>query len=713
MLGDARGPLLVASVVVLAGAAGVAGATSTQTVDLTYEVTGLDSGNGTVDVQLVVENPDDRIESMVFFTDSHGFTVSNVSATGGSLERVSGGVELTFEPGPTILHYTVGVEKRTAKGSEGYNAFLAENWGVLKAESLGISFRTRHDARVDIVWDGAIRFGLPDGWSAAGPWNRTGPETYELPDGDALPRGFYAIGEDLSVTTRQGPWKSYRYVQIGADLSYEGDVLPYLQAATPYYSSVYGNHTGPNLVAISAPDPMHEGGLGGWNSLYVHESTDLEILAHEYAHVWQRYRPVQTVDNPQGDPALEGGSSLWIVEGDADYRGPLSLVATEFWSPSKADQHFEDVEERADREGRLTTPLDEATYGNTHEQVAYEKGALVLHAFQRRLSAATDGAADSASLVRKLNAEHSPVADGFSNLSNAQQQVNNSEIRDAILDLASSASDSERADLRSSFEGYVHGDDAPTFDSIEREGHLSFDDLLVDPPAAQEGDPSTLSVRVTNTGPTHQDRTLDLLVDGTEAGQKQVSLEPGESEKVIFPLPDLDPGTYRLRVAYLTAEYKVLTPPDLVLDDVELVPLEVTAGGTSEILSLVRNRGEAAGPATVEVRVDGTLVGSTGRSLPGGLNETLPVTIQPETPGERTVEVTLLQGNQTVGTGTRRLSVAPDADGDGVRDAQDAYPSNPNLSGKSAVNDVRNAVPVGPWIVFAALAGGALVQRRR
>lgn len=706
--------LLLVSVAALALVASPADAQRTQEVDLSYEVGGLDPGNGTVTVDLVIENTDDVVEWMVFRTASHDQTVSNVSATGGRLEEVSAGFKLHFDPGPTVLRYTVGVERETFKGSEGFNAHLGPDWGVLKGESLGIGFQTRHDSRYDLVWDASLRFQLPDGWAVAGPWNRTDPGVYRLAPDEPLPRGFYAVGEDLDVTEHVGDWKTYRYVQLGADLSYEGDVLPYLEAATPYYSTVYGNHTGPNLLAISAPDPMHEGGLGGWNSLYVHDETDLKTLAHEYAHVWQRYRPVQTAENPDPDgTALEGGSSLWIVEGDADYRGPLSLVATEYWSPAEADEHFEEVQERAEREDRLTRPLDQATYGSPDERVAYQKGALVLHSFQRRLQAATDGQNDSATLVRELNARHSPVAPGYEDLSPSQQRVNNSEILSLVLDLASSASPSERDALSDAFGGYVHGDKAPSFDSIERTGHLSFSKLNLEPPQALEGDPSNVSVRVTNTGPTEQERSVELRVDGDVVDSEDIQLAAGGSTILDLRLPDLAPGSYTVRVAYLTADYRVLEPPDLELADLELVPSEITQGETATVLATVRNAGGAPGEAAIEVTLNGEPRGSAGKRVEGGLEETLTTTIEGAAAGEHAVAVTLLQDGTAVGSGDRVLTVLADADGDGVPDREDDYPDNPAIAEKSTLNDLRNVPGPGTAAVLAGVAAALLARRRR
>lgn len=707
--------LLLAAAALLV-VASPATAQRTQNVDLTYEVGDLDPGNGTVQVDLVITNTDDVIEWMVFRTVDHRYPVTNVSATGGRLEEVPAGVKLHFEPGPTILRYTLGVNRETFKGSEGFNAYLAPDWGVLKAEALGIGFQTRYDSRYELVWDATLRFQLPSGWDVAGPWNHTGSQSYSLAPGEALPRGFFAVGNELEVTRRVGDWKTYRYVEIGDDLGYEADVLPYLEAATPYYSTVYGNHTGPNLVAISAPDPMHEGGLGGWNSLYVHEETDLKTLAHEYAHVWQRYRPVETTENPNPDStALEGGSSLWIIEGDADYRGPLSLVATEFWSPGEADDHFEEEERRAEREDRLTVPLDQATYGNQHERVAYQKGALVLHDLQRRLQSATDGQADTATLVRELNARHSPVAPGFQDQSPAEQRVNNSEILDLILELASSADESERDDLRAAFDGFVHGNDAPTFDSIERSGHLSFSDLEITPPRALEGAPSNVTVRVTNTGPTSQERTVELRVDGSVADSEHVELAAGGSRLLTLQLPDLRPGSYPVRVAYLEATYQVLEPPDLVLAGLELVPSRVTQGETTTVLATVRNAGGAPGEATVEVTLDGEPAGSVGTLVEGGLDETLSTSVRAGTPGQRSVGATLLQGDAVVESVSRVLTVRPDGDGDGVPDAEDAYPENPALSEQSTLNDVRNAPGPGPVAAAAAagLAAASIAGRRR
>ncbi len=694
-------------------AAGVPGPTATASshrvdyaVELAYHVHDVDPANGTVTVTLTILDPDEHLRSFEFLTATAPYPASNFTATGGTVTETEAGIELTLEEPEVRLTYDVEVNRRGVQAADArqgsgdaYHSYLASTWGVLKAEAFGLGFNVVHNDRVDPVWDGSLSFSPPDGWRVEGPWLRM-DGAYQLPRDEPLPKGFVALG-NFTTQTSEAHGRTYRYAKLGDAPAYEVDLLPYMEASTPYLATVYGNHTGPVAMVVSAPDPMFRGGLGGWNSLYVHDESSLKTLAHEHAHVWQGYRAKKVV----------GDSSLWIIEGDADYHGPLSLLAAEFWSPRETEEHFENVESRGREKGHVEVPLTDAVYGNEHERVAYVKGALVMHALDGLMRDASDGRVGVADLVRTLNAEMSPANPDYQDL--VEKRVTNARILDTVEALVNPGNASG---IRSTLGSYINTSNAPTWTGLDTSAGLSLVDLTLDPAASLPGQVTTAHVTVRNTGATTATRTLELLLNGTVATTRDVTLDPGRTEEVLLVLPDRDPGTYPVRVAYLTTTYHVLQPAHLTLDGVSLVPASPHTGSTAEVLVDVSNVGEAPGNVTVHVSVDGNATTPQTFPVAGGLTRTLAVAFPvPDTAGtyEVTVQVTSPHvPGEDLGSTTLSLEPVGDRDGDGVYDDEDDFPDDPRLTKSTPVSDIVHQLPVpGPGVALTlgVLLGLALV----
>lgn len=670
-----------------------------------YTVTVDDPASGTVDVAIRFGNLKGLVDRLGFLTESHQYTITDVKGVGSEVRPAPGGVVLNVANDVETLAFTVSVNRAAFKAGE-YNAYLGPDWGVFRAESLALGFNYSYVEGTPFRWAATVRWDVPAGWSAEMALPRaSGVErAFRLPEGEVLPRGFVALGK-LDVATAAGAGKEFRLATIGEKLSYEADAFPYLEKATPYYAQVYGPVTGSVLLAIAAPSPMFRGGLGGTDSFYVHSESDLRTLAHEYAHAWQLFGTVL-------DP---GAASVWIAEGDADYHGAISLFVTEYWSLDEVNEFLRGFSQEATKEPFRSTPLVDATYGGDKEDVAYHKGALVLHALDTlmRERTAGSGVVGIDAVLRALNEAHDQRVDEDDAAARQARlsPVTNSEMLAAVNEAVAT---SAFVDFAPFFTQYVHGKQYPAFSPVVRAENVAFTNLTIAPDRALATGNVTATVRVENRGFVPATKLVPLFLDGVRLGARDVTLDVGESENVTFTFPAGETGEHHVRAFYLEATYRVLTPPRLAIARVATVPETAEAGKPVEVLVYVRNAGELTGEATVSVRADSFRdVGAATREVAGNLTLAFPFTVTFDSSGRHDLVLTLSADGRALASVDHALDVLPaDSDGDGVRDPLDAYPDNPRLQEKSVAGDARNLVPGIGWVAVLAVIGLAAHARR-
>src|SRR5439155_21829949 len=161
---------------------------------------------------------------------------------------------------------------------------------------------------------------------------------------------------------------------------------------------------------------MFRGGLGGADSFFVHESSDLRTVAHEYAHVFQQF----------GTDERAGASSIWLNEGDADYHSALSLYAAGVWTTQNVDDFFRVAQHDATDPDFANAKLPDAVYGGALERFAYHKGAVVLEALDETLRRDSNGQLAIGDALRALNAAHAAGTPGVAD------PVATSQVRDGV-----------------------------------------------------------------------------------------------------------------------------------------------------------------------------------------------------------------------------------------------------------------------------------------
>lgn len=237
---------------------------------------------------------------------TRGPAIRSVSIDGETLAPAD---EIVWRPTASggTLEYSVTVENR--RGDDHYDALLAQDWGIFRAEDLIPRAATR-------VLEGAyskttMTFDLPSGWSVVTGYAAEDNQfTVVKPDRNFdQPSGWIAVGRlgvrreviaDMQVVVA-GP--------VGHGVR-RMDVLALLNWTLPELSRALGKLP-PRLTIVSATDPMWRGGLSGPHTLYLHADRPLlsenstSTLLHEVMHSVLRISAAPGYD--------------WIVEGVAEY----------------------------------------------------------------------------------------------------------------------------------------------------------------------------------------------------------------------------------------------------------------------------------------------------------------------------------------------------------------------------------------------------------
>jgi len=72
------------------------------------------------------------------------------------------------------------------------------------------------------------------------------------------------------------------------------------------------------------------------------------------------------------------------------------------------------------------------------------------------------------------------------------------------------------------------------------------------------GEEVTISVEVTNTGGQHGSYAVNLIANGILRETKEISLEPGQTQKIVFLVSENEPGDYVIQIGNLSGEFQTL-----------------------------------------------------------------------------------------------------------------------------------------------------------
>jgi hypothetical protein len=295
------------------------------------------------------------------------------------------------------LHYTFRIDH--LRDVRSYDAHFAENWALFRGDDLVPPARVRTEESSHSR--ARLRLRLPDGWSAAAPFER-------LPDGRFIldnprrrfdrPTGWILVGRLGILRERIAGSRVAVAAPVGHRVRRQ-DSLALLRWTLPSLRKIAGELP-ERLLVLGAGDPMWRGGLSGPSSVFVH--ADRPLLAadltspvlHEIIHATLGIR-----SGPRGDWVVEGLAELYSLEllvrsktlSKARHRKALALLAKRGTGVTALDVdaavgpvaaraatalHELDLELRRGSEGRLS--LDDVV-----RRLAAERGAITTEGFRR------------------------------------------------------------------------------------------------------------------------------------------------------------------------------------------------------------------------------------------------------------------------------------------------------------------------------------------
>lgn len=614
---------LPALLVVLAALPAGAADSSIATIDWTYEVS-LAPGGGAVRVQLTIAGADDIVASFTFGTDDPD--VSNVTAGANTPLKDAPGEGVRFDvDGTESFAYDVRVEENAFREGERL-AHVGDDFALFKAERLQLQFRYSYYPDKPFANRTTVHLRAPDGWQARGPWALAEHGGgYVLPPDDVLPRGYVVFGPVSSETTYELAGKRYHYVRLGAPAPFEAEMARFVENATPYYEAVYGPGVAEDVLIVSAPDPMFQGGLGGTNSLFVHEDVDIKTFAHELAHVFQLFSSRE--DAPP--------TTIWLTEGDADYHSALALFTTGLWTAQQVEDFFAEARKDKSDPALRDAILSEALYGGDLERFAYHKGLLVLDALDARLRESSGGAVGLSDLLRRLNLDH-----GLCSTEACRAPVTNEEIARVASELAG-------ADVSDIVSAYVLGTQWPETRSFAAAGELAVDAFEVSPARAAPGENVTVRATVANRGTSEIEQLVELRMDGAGVATRDVTLAVGGSTDILFTMQAPEsPGDHQVALHNARANLTVLRPADVVATRITLDPSPYAERDTTVTFEL-RNRGEINGSASATILLAGhALAVSAPVVVPAEGLANVTLTLQYAAPGPANITLVLYAGTR-------------------------------------------------------------------
>lgn len=301
----------------------------------------------------------------------------------GKIEEVDGSIRWTPPSSGGRMRYVFSIDH--LRDDKSYDSRCAKRWAVFRGEDLvpRVHIRTTPDARSVST----MRLRLPEGWSAALPYERIGAGRYSLKDRRTRfdrPSGWFAFGK-IGVVRETLEGMRVAITGPAGQGVRRMDALALLKWTTPALKEVFGGLPERFQVVI-AGDPMWRGGLSGPRSTFLHVERPLisedstSPLIHEVVHSLMHARA-----DRDGD---------WIVEGFAEY---YSIALLRRSGTLTAERYESSIEAIRSRAAPATTPLD-----SDMTSALRARAVVIMLEVDQLIRDATGGAANLDDLVRHL-----------------------------------------------------------------------------------------------------------------------------------------------------------------------------------------------------------------------------------------------------------------------------------------------------------------------
>ncbi|MGB5164317.1 MAG: hypothetical protein WBN09_06360 [Woeseiaceae bacterium] len=335
--------------------------------DMIYTVTP-DPGKASASVQLHVQQPRSLLREMRMQIDPE--RISDVTGSG----IINVGVdEIRWTPTPTggTLSWTVSIPHE--RNNNGHDAWLADDWGVFRAEDIipRAATRTLRGSKSNTT----LNFRLPRGWSVVTEYFGN-DSSFKVQRPERLfdqPAGWIAMGE---LGVRRDEIAGTR-VAVAAPVNQTNrrlEMLALLRWTLPELARIVPKLPR-RLTIVSAGEPMWRGALSAPASLFIQAERPLisenatSTLLHEVMHVSTGMSSEYGYD--------------WIVEGIAEYYS-LELLRR---SDSISEKRYLDARRSQRAWGKKATTLCAPSSSGATTALA----VTTLTALDRELRAASGG----------------------------------------------------------------------------------------------------------------------------------------------------------------------------------------------------------------------------------------------------------------------------------------------------------------------------------
>lgn len=298
------------------------------------------------------------------------------------------GDSVLWEPPPNggRLSYSFWIDH--LRNSSSYDARCSENWALFRGDDMVPPARVR--TLVGAESEARLRLRVPDGWSAALPYERLSDGTYAIADPRRRfdrPTGWMVVGKIGVLRERIAGARVAVAGPMGQHLR-RHDILALLRWTLPTLRNIIGELPD-RILVVGAGDPMWRGGLSGPKSVFIHAdrpliSTDLSSpILHELMHSVMSARA-----GPDGD---------WVVEGLAELYSLELLVR----SKTVSRRRHAKAMDRLERVGRGVSRL---AAGEAEGPVT-ARAVVVLREIGEKIGEITEGASDLDDVLKRLCAE--------------------------------------------------------------------------------------------------------------------------------------------------------------------------------------------------------------------------------------------------------------------------------------------------------------------
>lgn len=252
----------------------------------------------------------DEVEAFEFAAPPSRF--SRISGSG-EVQIVDGSVR--WEPLGPYGHLEYRVRVDHPRGDRGrYDSYAGDGWVVTRARDLfppvKFSFKPGKEGAKPRSRS-RLQLRLPTGWRSVTAHAALEPNLYQLSSPNVLsrPTGWIAAG-DLDVSHQEIDGVMVRIARAADSKLPVDAIYAMLADAIPRLRKMFRGMP-PDLLIVSAGDPMWRGGLSAYRSMFLHGDRPLRTpdktapVLHELIHVTQPFRAAADAD--------------WIVEGLAEY----------------------------------------------------------------------------------------------------------------------------------------------------------------------------------------------------------------------------------------------------------------------------------------------------------------------------------------------------------------------------------------------------------